>query len=314
MAEYETNSEEKEHNHNNDEDNENLLPQFDMEEPSEYDTIMKWAEKNIGENPNTRIELIEELKDMIFERGECEPHRTDDAFILRFLRARHFIVRMAHRLMVNYYQFREENPALFYNLDYKRLLEVGQSEFFSIPPYMDQDGRRILIVRFEKWDTAQFTTEELFQAIIFLIQTSVLEPRHQILGGVCIVDVGCLGAGHAWYLTPTTAKQLMAVAYSALPHRVQAVHIVNASKVFDYVFGMIKPFLSDFMKERIFIHPDMESLHQHISPKCLPKRFGGVHKDYIYNDWLTVLKDNDTLFVELASCGYEGCRDFVQNL
>lgn len=302
---------------NYDDDNDDhfkLLPEFNMKEPDDVNPIMKWAQKNIEENPNNKIQLIEELRDLIFERGECEPHRTDDAFLLRFLRARHFIVRMAHRLMVNYYLFRESNPELFYNLDYTKLLELGESEIFSIPPYVDQGGRRILIVRFEKWDTSQFTTDELFQAIIFLIQTAVLEPRHQILGGICIIDVSNLGAGHAWYLTPSIAKQLIAVAYSSLPHRVQAVHIVNSSRIFDYAFSIIKPFLSDIMKERIFVHPDMESLHKYISPNHLPKRFGGVHKDYLYNDWLTILKDNSTFFDEMATYGYEGCRELFKNL
>jgi hypothetical protein len=33
------------------------------------------------------------------ERGEVVPHRTDDAFLIRFLRARRFNVEKAHRLV-----------------------------------------------------------------------------------------------------------------------------------------------------------------------------------------------------------------------
>ena len=36
---------------------------------------------------------------LISERGEVVPHRTDDAFLLRFLRARRFDVEKAHRLV-----------------------------------------------------------------------------------------------------------------------------------------------------------------------------------------------------------------------
>lgn len=45
------------------------------------------------------VEQVSFLLLILLERGECEPHRMDDAFLLRFLRARHFIVRMAHRLV-----------------------------------------------------------------------------------------------------------------------------------------------------------------------------------------------------------------------
>lgn len=36
---------------------------------------------------------------LLAERGDCTPHRTDDAFLLRFLRARHFVVERAYRLV-----------------------------------------------------------------------------------------------------------------------------------------------------------------------------------------------------------------------
>jgi hypothetical protein len=38
--------------------------------------------------------------DLVFaERGEVVPHRTDDAFLIRFLRTRRFDVEKAHRLV-----------------------------------------------------------------------------------------------------------------------------------------------------------------------------------------------------------------------
>lgn len=33
------------------------------------------------------------------ERGECNPHRMDDEFLIKFLRARNFIPKRAHRLV-----------------------------------------------------------------------------------------------------------------------------------------------------------------------------------------------------------------------
>ncbi|XP_076270360.1 alpha-tocopherol transfer protein-like [Rhynchophorus ferrugineus] len=289
-------------------------PAFNINEPNPDDDIMKWAEKNIDENPNLKLQLIEELRDMIFEKGECEPERIDDAYLLRFLRARHFIVRMAHRLIVNHCNFKESYPEFFTDLNYDKLCEIGDSEIFSIPPYVDQDGRRMLIVRFGKWNPAKISTNELFQSIIMMLHMAVLEPSFQILGGICIIDAADISTGQAWYLTPTIVNHILAVAYGAFPHRIQALHIVNASRIFDYALGMIRPFLSDVMKERMFFHSDMESLHQHIDPKYLPKRYGGVHKDYFYNDWLAAIKKCDHLLDELESSGYEGSKKFIQSM
>lgn len=43
-----------------------LSPQINLKEPDLDDPILKWAERNIAEDPNNKVELIEELKDMIF--------------------------------------------------------------------------------------------------------------------------------------------------------------------------------------------------------------------------------------------------------
>ena len=42
---------------------------------------------------------IVKIDSFIAERGECMPHRMDDDFLLRFLRARNFNVNRAHRLV-----------------------------------------------------------------------------------------------------------------------------------------------------------------------------------------------------------------------
>ncbi|CAG9771171.1 unnamed protein product [Ceutorhynchus assimilis] len=291
-----------------------LVPTVNLTEPEPESEVAKWAEKNINESPNDKLALIEELRDMIFERGECEPHRTDDAFLLRFLRARHFIVRMAHRLIVNYYTYRETYPNLFFDIDFEKLVQIGESEIFSVPPYFDHMGRRILYLRIENWNPNQFSIDDLLQAVIFLIQAAILEPKHQIMGGICVLDVGNISTGQAWYMSPSVIKHIIAIAYKSLPHRIEALHIINVSKVFDYAFSMMKPFLSDVMKKRVFIHQDLEGLHEHVSPKYLPKRFGGIHKDYLYNDWLNILHENENLVEELESYGYQGGKEFLKSL
>ncbi|XP_030761152.1 alpha-tocopherol transfer protein-like [Sitophilus oryzae] len=298
----------------NDQDFVETTPSICLDEPDENDSIMKWAKSNINEDPDFKIQIIEEFRNMIFEKGECDPDRTDDAYLLRFLRARHFIIRMAHRLIVNHENFKKSYPEFFTDLDYMKIWDIGETEIFSIPPYVDKEGRRMLIVRFGKWDPSQFTTDELFQSIIMMIQIASLEPKFQILGGVCIIDAADIGTGQAWYLTPTIIKHILSVAYGAFPHRVHALHIINASKIFDYAFGMIRPFLSVIMKQRIFIHSNFDSLHKHIEPKYLPKRYGGIHKDYFYRDWLSELKNCDPLIEELELYGYEGCREFIENI
>lgn len=87
--------------------------------------------------------------------------------------------------------------------------------FFRIGNHLCFFGRLVMLSfnTLGDWNTSEFTTDELFQAVIFLIQAAILEPKYQILGGVCIIDVANLSAGHAWYMTPTIAKNMLAVGY-----------------------------------------------------------------------------------------------------
>ncbi|KAJ9583502.1 hypothetical protein L9F63_022154 [Diploptera punctata] len=76
---------------------EDVAPELDLGEPP--DELKEFARKYLGESPETRPGLLQELRDVIYERGEVVPHRTDDLFLLRFLRARRFDVEKAHRLV-----------------------------------------------------------------------------------------------------------------------------------------------------------------------------------------------------------------------
>lgn len=113
------------------------------------------------------IGLLRKFNNFSFlERGECVPFRTDDAFLLRFLRARNFVVERAHRLVsspfqkltnqsikshplqfVNYHEFKENNPEFFEGVELMHLKKLGDNQLITVPPYRDQFGRRMLLYR-----------------------------------------------------------------------------------------------------------------------------------------------------------------------
>lgn len=52
--------------------------------------------------------------------------------------------------MVNYYRFKQENSQLFEDVYPLKLRHVGDSNVLAVPPYHDQNGRRLLIYRIGK--------------------------------------------------------------------------------------------------------------------------------------------------------------------
>ncbi|XP_028155799.1 alpha-tocopherol transfer protein-like isoform X2 [Ostrinia furnacalis] len=257
---------------------------------------------------------------MIYERGECTPHRMDDEFLIRFLRARNFVPQRAHRLMVNYYQFKEDNPELFENVFPMDLHNIGDAHVIAVPPYKDQEGRRLIFFRIGCWDPKTIPIEDLFKGTIMALELGLLEQRTQILGGVALFDLEDIGTQHAWQITPSVAARIVKLLVSSFPASTHAIHIINHSWLFDKIYNIFKPFLNADMRSRIFFHGyDNSSLHKHIHPDHLPERYGGIWPDYSYTIWLESLKKNLRVAKEMIACGYkfredEICPEVVRQL
>ncbi|XP_049821830.1 clavesin-2-like [Aethina tumida] len=268
--------------------------------------LIQYAKENINEDPATKCQVVSDFRDMIFARGECTPHRTDDEYLLKFLRCRNFVIERAHRLICNYYDFKEDNPEFFEGVNLSKLFKMGEHDILSVPPYRDQLGRRLLLYRIGNWDPELFTPVNIFQATLLILELAILEPQFQIVGGVCIFDLGGLTMQQVFYMSPSIAHKVIQIMVTCFPVNLKAVHIVNQPWIFDIVYNIFKPFIDERMKERIFFHgDDMESLHKHIDPKHLPERYGGLHPDYNYNDWIEGFKKNEFIQKELVSLGYQ---------
>jgi len=258
-----------------------------------------------GECEETKTMAIAEFRNYILEKNECQPHRTDDAYLQKFLRARYWKIDNSYRLLCNYYKFRENNKSYYEKvrpLDFKIL---GDEDVVTVTPYRDQKGHRIIIYRFGVWKPNKVSVDDIFRASIVLLELGSLEPIAQIMGGIGIFDLKDLSLNHVFHLSPSVAQKMIALLVTSMPVRTSAIHIVNQNWAFNAAFNMFKPFLNPTMRERLFIHgSDMTSLHKHISPDHLPKRYGGVHDDYPYTLWLDNLIGNTKIYKDLEQLGY----------
>jgi alpha-tocopherol transfer protein len=73
--------------------------------------------------------------------------RTDDAFLLRFLRARKFDYDRAYALLINYFSVRTQNPDVFQNLSFSGVELILSKGVLSVLPQRDKDGCNIIYFR-----------------------------------------------------------------------------------------------------------------------------------------------------------------------
>ncbi|EDW13468.2 alpha-tocopherol transfer protein isoform X1 [Drosophila mojavensis] len=244
-----------------------------------------------GECPKTKQEKIDEFRNYILEHKDCQPHRNDDKYLQKFLRTRYWKIENSYRLLCNYYKFREDNKKYYEKVRPLDLRHLGDDDILTVTPYRDQLGHRILIYRFGRWRPNRVTVDDIFRATIILQELGSLEPISQIMGGVAIFDLKDLALEHLLHLSPSVAQKMIALLVTTMPLRTAALHIVNQNWLFNAAFKIFKPFLNASMREKLYIHgSDMSSLHKHIYPEHLPKRYGGLHEDYPYMLWLDMLE------------------------
>lgn len=176
--------------------------------------------------------------------------------------------------MCRYYEFREVNKKLYEGVHPVLLRSLGDEEIVSVPPYRDQNGRRLIIYKIANWRPSKVPIEDLFKATLLIMEVGSLEPQNQILGAVGIFDLEGLGLNHAWQISPSLAQKVVQLLVTHMPVRVSALHIINQGWVFETAFAFFKPFLNERMREKIIIHGSdyKPSLHKHISPERLPVR------------------------------------------
>ncbi|KAI1901421.1 hypothetical protein AGOR_G00034270 [Albula goreensis] len=259
------------------------------------DTIEK-ARLELNENPDTLHQDIQQVRDMVITRPDIGFLRTDDVFILRFLRARKFNQLETFKLLAQYFQYRQQNLDMFQNFKaddpgIKRALMDGFPGILETP---DQYGRKILILFASNWDQSRNSFSDILRAILLSLEVLIEDPELQINGFILIIDWSDFSFKQASKLTPTILKLAIEGLQDSFPARFGGIHFVNQPWYIHALYTIIKPFLKDKTRKRIFLHGNnLNSLHQLIYPECLPSEFGGTLPPYDMGMWARTLLGPD---------------------
>lgn len=117
------------------------------------DLALKTARKELREDRSAREQCSEQLRNWLNKNEDVENIRTDDRFLLRFLRAKKFSVPMAQQIILKYLNLKKVFPQMTTNLDYmsKSVHDILTNGYLTVSPVRDQHGRRVIIVRASKF-------------------------------------------------------------------------------------------------------------------------------------------------------------------
>uniref|UniRef100_A0A668A2M0 Clavesin-1 n=1 Tax=Myripristis murdjan TaxID=586833 RepID=A0A668A2M0_9TELE len=254
------------------------------------------ARLELNENPDTLHQDIQQVRDMIVTRPDIGFLRTDDDFILRFLRARKFDQTETFRLLAQYFQFRQQNLDMFqsFKVDDPGIKRALMDGFPGVLETPDQHGRKILILFASNWDQSRNSFTDILRAILLSLEVLIENPELQINGFILIIDWSNFSFKQASKLTPNILKLAIEGLQDSFPARFGGIHFVNQPWYIHAMYTIIKPFLKDKTRKRIFLHGNnLNSLHQLIQPECLPSEFGGTLPPYDMGIWARTLLGPD---------------------
>ncbi|XP_063698391.1 retinaldehyde-binding protein 1 isoform X2 [Culicoides brevitarsis] len=270
--------------------------------------VLEIAKNELRETPEVREQAIKELRELLHEAKELNYGDSDD-FLLIFLRPCKFYPKSALELMRRIADFRKT----YHDLVYKLMPEDEKAAFcennvVNILTNRDQKGRRVMIVNAGAiWDPNAVSVDQMFRMFYLIHLLAQLEPESQVNGVVVVMDYENMGLKQVKAMTPGSTKRLITFIQDAMPLRMKEVHMIKQPYVFNMVWSVVKPFLKEKLKNRIFFHgSDMKKLHKYLDPEYLPENYGGKMPklNYTGKDWFPCVNNYRDHIEKWGTYGY----------
>ena len=236
------------------------------------------SELNEPETNEERLQKIDKLRNTFIEQNKnLRLIRSDDLFILKYLRAKKFDHDQALNMMTNYHNQLQSWPEVSKKVEdpasVKYVFDAGSFVALRQKAY---DGSTICIGRLGKSRMQTFID---FAAFIISYNRLVEEEEVQINGITVIQDLN--------YVNYYVAKQLTSIAWrniklfeNAMPIRLKSLNFVNGSVILDMLYTIMRPFMKAKFRQRVsLLGKNYAYLHKIIDPSILPSDYGGTGED-----------------------------------
>ncbi|CAH0602931.1 unnamed protein product [Chrysodeixis includens] len=246
--------------------------------PVDDGACIEKAKTELRETPEVVENALVELRKLLKKETSLFIPIERDDFLMKFLRPCKFYPESALKKIEAYYKFRQHYGDYCTDLLPSNIRSPFQHSIISILAPRDQHGRRIILVESgERWNPQEVPLKEVFRGIQMGLEGAMAEPQTQICGVISVFDMKGLSFKHIMQFTPSYAKMVLEWIQECVPIRVKAVHIINQPYIFNMLFAIFKPFMREKLRSRIHFHgTNMNSLMQHVDPKALRKRHGGL--------------------------------------
>jgi len=233
-------------------------------------------------NKELQEQCLVEFKQLIRESGDKHLLAVieEDDFLMTFIVGRKYLVSYAFDTAKNYMAAKHDKYKPIFDMPVSSVRHIIESGFFGVLKHRDAEGRIVCFLRISNLDIKTMEFDEITRAAILLVDTFWYDHDAVESGQVVIIDY----SGYSFTIFKRYSfSQKLNFALLFLhnyPSKFKAAHVYNNPKLVGYTYSLIKPFLPEKLKKRIFLHAyHKENLLQHFSPDMLPQWMGGTLTD-----------------------------------
>ncbi|GAB0099042.1 hypothetical protein DMENIID0001_148620 [Sergentomyia squamirostris] len=264
--------------------------------------LQEVACRELSEVPERIPRDLQALKDWLAKEAHLRS-RTDDQFLITFLRNFRYSLEKSKEMIDSYYTVRSAIPEMRNDRDpaserNREIMKTG----YSLPlPKCAPAGPRIYLNRIGAYDPNKFSIYEVLKIASMLNDVAIMEDDNAVVSGhVDIMDLKDMTTAHYMTFTPTVLKKLIMIAQQATPLYQKEIHYLNLPSTMMTLFNFFRKMMTEKSGVKIFVHSNLESLQEAISLDYLPSEYGGRGGEIpdIIEQWQKKLMDKRQWFLE----------------
>jgi len=269
--------------------------------------LRKIAETELCENPKTRKKALRELRDWLKSQNHISGCRTDNSFLLRFLRMKKFEVTDTIKVLEKYLKMRCQNPEWFADLNIAepKLNQLISEGYCFVLPERDSRGRKVVYSRAAAMDASLFTANDVMRAHLLTFEALLEDEDVQVNGVTYVFDESDVNWSHISIWTPSEVSKAFSCCERALPLRHREINMVHLPWTMSLVFQFAKSLLSQKLRERFQTYANFDKLTENVPASILPAEAGGsIPMSVMIDQWKAVLEERRETILSLDRVEY----------